>query len=63
MEDVATSDEDEVDHDDPQVMEECLKMYNEYEPSQEDVESQVTAKKVKVIFALLDGSLFWSLFV
>ncbi|KAK8723670.1 hypothetical protein OTU49_011488, partial [Cherax quadricarinatus] len=45
LEDSDDNDRYELDKDDPEVMEECLKMYNEYQPTQEDLKDHASSKK------------------
>ncbi|KAK7068614.1 RNA exonuclease 1 [Halocaridina rubra] len=37
----------DLDKDDPSVMEECLQMFNDYEPTQEEIDQQTISKKTK----------------
>ncbi|XP_050717925.1 titin homolog isoform X2 [Eriocheir sinensis] len=41
------SDSDEVDHNDAGIMEECMKMFNEFQPGTNPLENQVLPKKIK----------------
>ncbi|XP_071521354.1 uncharacterized protein [Panulirus ornatus] len=48
LENFEESDEEGLDRDDPQVMEECMKMFNDYQPAPEDLETQPSSKKTRM---------------
>ena len=43
------TDSDDVDTDNPFVLEECMKMFNEFQPGENHLENQVLPKKVRCV--------------